>query len=125
MKKKSLGVDQLKNAGILDQIKFFLLKLSQRIPLRYKAPNKLLEQTPPPLSYGDLIRQWEAVRVELREFLDSIPDENVRKKIYKHPRAGMLDVNMALQFLAEHIHHHRPQIMAIIEDRRKKKLEHP
>jgi uncharacterized damage-inducible protein DinB len=123
MKKKSLGVDSLENSGFLEKIKFFLLKISQRLPMKYTAPRQVVEQTPAPLSYGDLVRQWEALRGELRDFLDNIPEENVRKKIYKHPRVGMLDVVHGLQFLSEHLYHHRPQIRAIIEDQRKRKLE--
>jgi uncharacterized damage-inducible protein DinB len=123
MKKKSLGVDQLENAGIIDHIKFLILKLSQRVPFRYKAPRQVIEQTPAPLSYGDLVRQWEIVRQELYQFLSEIPENNVRKKIYKHPRVGMLDVSHAIQFLGEHLQHHRPQIMAIIHEQKKRKLE--
>jgi uncharacterized damage-inducible protein DinB len=123
MKKKSLGAEQLENTGIIETIKFLLLKISQRLPLRYEAPRKVVESTPSPLSYGDLIRQWEGVRAELCEFLESIPERNVRKKIFKHPRVGMLDANHAMQFLAEHLHHHRPQIQAIIDNQRRRKLE--
>jgi uncharacterized damage-inducible protein DinB len=123
MRKKSLGVDELENEGILEQIKFFILKLSQRFPFRYKAPRQVIEQTPAPLSYGDLVRQWEALRLELHQFLSQIPEENIRKKIYKHPRVGMLDANHALQFLGEHLNHHKPQILSIIHDQKRKKME--
>jgi hypothetical protein len=123
MKKKSLGIDHLKNAGVVEYFKFLLLTFSQRIPLRYKAPRKVLEQTPAPLSYGDLVRQWEAQRHELRDFLEKIQENNIRKKIFRHPRVGMLDANHAVQFLAEHLHHHHPQIKSIIEQQRKRKLE--
>jgi len=123
MKKKSLGVNDLEETGILENIKFLLLKISQRIPMRYQAPRQVVEQTPAPLSYGDLVRQWEAVRLELFQFLEQIKEENIRKKIYKHPRVGMLDANHALQFLGEHLHHHKPQIQAIILDQKKRKLE--
>jgi uncharacterized damage-inducible protein DinB len=121
MKKKSLGVDGLDDTGFLEKIKFFLLALSQRIPFKYHAPKKVVEQTPPPLSYGDLVRQWEALRLELHEFLSTVKEENIRKKIYKHPRVGMLDVSQALQFLNEHLNHHKPQILAIIQEQKRKK----
>jgi uncharacterized damage-inducible protein DinB len=123
MKKKSLGIDRLENAGFIERFKFWILKISQRIPLRYKAPKVVVQQTPAPLSYGDLVRQWEGLRTELRDFLLSIEEKNIHKKIYKHPAVGMLDVSHAIQFLAEHIHHHRPQIKSIIEEQRKLKLE--
>jgi hypothetical protein len=123
MKKKSLGIENLENTGVLEQIKFFILKISQRIPFKYKAPRGVIDQTPAPLSYGDLVRQWEVLRLDLHQFLSGIPEGNIRKKIFKHPRVGMLDANQGLQFLAEHLHHHKPQIMSIIHDQKKKKLE--
>jgi hypothetical protein len=123
MKKKSLGVDGLENTGLVENIKFFILVMSQRMPLRYHAPRQVLERTPAPLSYGDLVRQWEALRMELHHFVSQISETNTHKKIYKHPRVGMLDANHALQFLNEHLHHHKPQILAIIEQQKKKKLE--
>lgn len=123
MRKKSLGVDHLENSGVAEKVKFFILKLSQRFPIRYKAPRHVLEHTPSPFSYGDLVRQWEALRLELYQFLSAIPESNIRKKIYKHPRVGMLDANQAIQFQREHLLHHKPQIMAIIHDQKKKLLE--
>jgi hypothetical protein len=38
MRKKSLGADTLKNAGIVEPVKLFLLQISQRLPLKYKVP---------------------------------------------------------------------------------------
>ena len=121
MKKKSLGASNLENTGVLEWLKFMLLKISQRVPMRYKAPRQVIENTPSPLSYGDLVRQWEASRLELYQFLAGITEENARKKIFKHPRVGMLDANQGLQFLGEHLRHHRPQILRIIHDQKNRK----
>ena len=123
MKKKSLGIERLSETGIVEQIKFFILTISQRIALKYKAPRQVLQHTPPPLSFGDLVRQWESVRSELKAFLEGIKDENVRKMIYKHPHMGRLDVIHALKFLNEHMKHHRPQIQAIIDTQKRQMLE--
>ena len=123
MKKKSQGIDGLNETGIVERIKFFILTISQRIPLKYKAPKQVIQQTPPPLSFGDLVRQWESVRSELKAFLEGIKDENVHKMIYKHPHIGRLDVIHALKFLNEHIKHHRPQIHAIIDAQKRQALE--
>jgi len=123
MKKKALGIEGLDETGIVEQIKFFILTISQRIPLKYKAPKGVVQQTPPPLSFGDLVRQWEAVRTELKDFLEAIKDENVHKMIYKHPHIGRLDVIHALKFLNEHMKHHRPQIHGIIDSQKRQALE--
>ena len=112
MKKKSLGVDKLSNSGAYESFKIAALKISQRIPLKYKAPRVLVEHTPPALSRDEAVSQWNVLREELRSFLEAIDVLNVRKKIYKHAIAGRLDVMQAMQFFQEHIRHHYPQIRA-------------
>lgn len=115
MKKKSLGVDQVGNSGLLESIKSLSLKLSQRLPfMRYKAPKYVVENTPQALPFEDLSRDWTALRVELEKFLENIDDKNIRKKIYKHPVAGRLDVVQAVSFFREHIIHHLPQIKRLL-----------
>jgi hypothetical protein len=115
MKKKSLGVDKVGNSGVLESLKSSLLKASQRLPfLRYKAPKYVIENTPQPLPFEHLNRDWDELRNELRKFLESIEDKNIRKKIYKHPVAGRLDVVQAVTFFHEHIIHHLPQIKRLL-----------
>jgi len=114
MRKKSKGVDQLDNAGVLESFKLGVLKISQRLPIRYKAPKVVREHTPEALPLQELITQWNTLRGELNLFLNSIEEKNVRKKIYKHPIAGRLDVNQAMLFFREHVNHHQPQIKRLI-----------
>lgn len=115
MKKKSLGIDKLPDSGLFEQIKYSVLKLSQRLPLRYKAPGVVVENTPHALSLEELQVQWKESRAELYNFLSSIEKKNIRKKIYKHAFAGRLDVRQALGFLDEHMKHHAPQIERLIK----------
>ena len=110
MKKKSLGADQLDNSGPWESAKIVVLKISQRLPLRYKAPAVVRDHTPEALPLSELFIQWEALRRDLKIFLESIEEKNLRKKIYKHPVAGRLDANQAMLFFREHVHHHQPQI---------------
>ncbi len=115
MKKKALGIDQLKDSGILEVLRLGLLKVSQRLPsIKYKAPNVVLANTPPAFPIGELISRWETHHKELKNFLDSIQDKNVRKVIYKHPLAGRLDARQAMVFFREHINHHLPQIRRLL-----------
>jgi uncharacterized damage-inducible protein DinB len=123
MKKKSLGMNELDDAGLYENLKLFLLKISQRLPFRFKAPKAVLEKTPAPLSFGDLVRQWESLRSEMQEFLGQIKKENMHKKVYKHPVVGRLSVVHALQFFTEHLNHHKPQVLAIMEEVKRKKFE--
>ena len=119
MKKKSLGVEKLKDSGLVEAIRLWVMIISQRIPVKYKAPNVLVQNTPEALPLDELIQQWDLVRGELVSFLTSIEEKNVRKIIYKHPIAGRLDARQAMVFFQEHIIHHTPQINRILKARHK------
>jgi hypothetical protein len=115
MKKKSLGIDQVDNSGIVESLKIGLLIASQRLPfLKFKAPKILLDHTPQLHSAETIIRQWDKARTDLKTFLEAVEDKNLRKKIYKHPIAGRLDVVQAITFYREHIIHHSPQINRLL-----------
>ncbi|HEX6890180.1 MAG TPA: DinB family protein [Chryseolinea sp.] len=114
LKKKSLGVDQLKNSGIGERIRYAVLKISQRLPLKYKAPESVVSNTPAAMSLPDLDTNWRGTRHDLEQFLDSITDNNVNKLIYKHPVAGRFDIVHCLMFMREHYLHHLPQIKRLL-----------
>jgi len=115
MKKKSLGIETFENSGWIESVKLLLLILSQRLPFKYKAPKSVVQHTPPDISILEIQHQWNLLRIELKEFLNSIEDKNLKKKIYKHPRAGMLDVVQAITFFREHCIHHLPQIKKLLK----------
>ncbi len=110
MKKKSLGIDRLEDSGIIEWFKLYLLKLSQRVPFKYKAPKYLVETTPTGIPLREITMQWKNAHAEMKAFFESIENKNIRKKIYKHPVAGYLDVIQATCFMREHVRHHMPQI---------------
>jgi uncharacterized damage-inducible protein DinB len=114
MKKKSLGVNDVKNSGLLQELTFQFYNVLQRLPIKLTAPKTILDHTPEPLSLADLKTQWGNFRSELKVFLSTIPDHHIRRMIYKHAFAGRLDVIQALRFFIAHIHHHRPQIDRIM-----------
>jgi hypothetical protein len=114
LKKKSLGADQLTNSGLVEKVKWIILKISQRLPIKYKAPKHVVSNTPAVLPLGELTRIWMDTREELREFLGTIREENLYKLVYKHPIAGRFDVVQCLMFMREHYYHHLPQIRRLL-----------
>ncbi len=120
IKKKSLGISTAGETGIIESVKFLLLKISQRLPLKYRAPAHVTENTPIALSLDETERQWDTLRNELRNFLESFDEQNLQKKIYRHPVAGRLNIIQALKFFYEHIHHHKPQIEQLLNLARRK-----
>jgi DinB superfamily len=116
MTKKSLGIDTLKDSGLKQSVLSVLLNVSQRIPaLKFKAPKVVVENTPAALPLEELISQWDKSRANLKQLLESIPERHSRKLIYKHPIAGMLNVQQAVKFMYEHVHHHSPQIKSLLK----------
>lgn len=115
MKKKSIGIATLKDSGFKQVILSGILKVSQRIPFRYTAPRVIVEHTPETLSREEAIAYWNNSRSDLKEFLEGIPEQHSRRLIFKHPIAGMLNVEQAMEFMYEHINHHLPQIKKLLK----------
>jgi len=111
VRKKMQGAADARDSGLWEEIKFFVLKVSQRFPgLKFTAPKLVVDHT---VLYPDLMtitREWESVRKDLHSILEKIPDRFVRRRIFRHARAGYLNVRQGLLFLREHIVHHSPQI---------------
>jgi hypothetical protein len=115
MKKKSLGISQAGDTGLIEDLKFLILKMSQRVPLKYKAPKLLGEDSPKALPLSRIEELWDASRFELKIFLETFQDETLKKKIYKHPVVGRLNIIQAVSFLREHVNHHLPQIRRLLK----------
>lgn len=110
MKKKCQGIQLLDDSGWLEPLKLELLKVSQRLPIRYKAPKSIVEKTPKPLALVPLQVEWQVLRQEMGAFLDSIKDEHIRRLIFKHPLLGKFNAVQGLSFMHEHFLHHLPQV---------------
>ena len=110
LNKKILGVKEAGDTGLLEEMKMALLIISQRMPLKFKAPQVVISQTPHETDFDKLAEQWDQTRRELKEVLDRIEDHHVNRKIYKHVRVGMMNIKHALRFFREHVSHHTPQI---------------
>jgi hypothetical protein len=108
--KKMLGIDQTTDTGLYEEMKMLLLQISQRVPLRYKAPRKVVENTMNESDINKLTEEWEAVRCDLKNQLEKIEDNQINRGIYRHVRVGMINIQHALKFFGEHVHHHTPQI---------------
>ena len=110
MTKKINAINEVNNSGIWSEIKLNFFIVSQRLPLKYKAPKNLGER---PKSYSDfktLAVDWSESRQQLKMFLEKFPKDGLKKKIYRHPVMGRCNVIHALIFFREHIIHHYPQI---------------
>jgi cysteinyl-tRNA synthetase len=114
MQKKVSTIKELKNSGLSASLRMGLLIVSQRVPLKYKAPKVIVSNTPQQLALEEIKNRWAKVRQDLKNILKSIEEADQKKLIFKHPLAGKFNAKQAIVFLKEHIHHHLPQINRLI-----------
>ena len=115
LNKKMLGINEAPNTGLIEELKMIALIVSQRTPfIKFKAPKVLAENTPVYQTAEQLKEAWDKNRIELKKVIARFQDDQLKRKIYKHPVAGMLNIKQALQFFREHITHHTPQIKNLL-----------
>jgi uncharacterized damage-inducible protein DinB len=110
MSKKINAIKDVGNTGLWGEVKLWVFIISQRLPLKYKAPKNLGEKPPSYSDFSALEKDWNEARQALKAFLETVPDWGLRKKIYRHPVMGRCSVVHCLKFFREHIIHHYPQI---------------
>jgi DinB superfamily len=115
IKKKSQGISSAGTAGVKQAVLMVVLTISQRIPMRYRAPKMVVESTPAFQSLAELEAAWSLLRLEMKSMLENLPDSHLRKLVYKHPVAGRLSFLQAMVFFGEHMRHHAPQLKRSIK----------
>ncbi len=113
--KKIHGVETANDTGLVEELKMFLLKISQRLPMKFKAPKIVVENTLVETDLKKLQEEWDKARTELKKILEQVEDHHVRRKIYRHVRVGMINIQHGLQFFREHVIHHKPQIKKLLK----------
>ena len=79
MQKKSLAINNLENIGWLESAKTFALIISQHLPLKYKAPRVVIENTPASPPFHTLEEEWTAHHKTLEIFLEIQADSYPQK----------------------------------------------
>jgi uncharacterized damage-inducible protein DinB len=113
IKKKSNAIEALDNTGLIEELKMVFLKISQRGPFRFKAPKIVADHTPKH-SFKESEEKWDEVRKQLLDFVQNINPQHSKKKIFKHPVVGKLNIRQAMEFFKEHVTHHLPQIKRLL-----------
>ena len=86
----------------------FVFRHGFRVP----APSrKVVPVADTPLDVSS--QNWDALRMELRSFLDATTPDSARLLGFRHPVSGPLDIPSTLDFIREHFDHHLRQIARI------------
>lgn len=87
------------------------LKLSLWLPIKFKAPRvaaAAVEEQSIPME--QLLPLWNSSNEQLRQYLAAFDQRHLHYAVFKHPFAGALTITQTLDFMAEHLHHHLPQL---------------
>lgn len=113
LRKKLSFKPELPKSGIGAAFRSLLLNISLQLPgLKFKAPKAAASDRIP--EQGDLAEiqeRWLKTCADWRDFLEQMPDLLPEKALYRHPRAGMLNLDQTIRFLQGHFRRHRRQIM--------------
>lgn len=115
LKKKIQAIDEQPDTGLVEELKMWTLIISQRLPFKFKAPKVVVDHTPAFKNAAEIATAWNQTRTELKDLLGRFTANHLKRKIYKHPVAGKLNIVQATRFFSEHIIHHTPQIKRLLK----------
>ena len=87
-----------------------LLRVLLALPLKFKAPRVVKENIPDTIKLEELSAEWDEIRSHMQSFLSNLDEQMLTKKIFKHPRIGMINIVQTMHFYLAHLEHHIPQI---------------
>lgn len=115
IERKIKDKDNVPKAGLSAAIRNLILKTALHLPIKFKAPKaaEVKEEHP---DFETMISEWDEVRSKFKELIETSDDETLKKALYKHPRAGLLNIKQAMEFIETHVTHHRKQMKKIMLD---------
>lgn len=100
-------------AGVGSRFRSLLLKLALFLPIKFKAP-KIAEVEEAYPDFNEMVLEWDEVRNEYQEIISINDAEILSKALYRHPRAGLLNIKQAIEFMEDHVAHHKKQVERIM-----------
>jgi hypothetical protein len=102
--------------GVNAFLRGLLLRRALRSNKKFKAPEVVrakMEETRFD-DFSALQSQWDLVRMDLRDYVQNFPAKHHNSFVFKHPRAGKLNIFQTLNFLIDHQKHHVNQLHEIL-----------
>ena len=111
--KKRLGAAQLRPTGLEAQLRLLVAIVAFYLPIKFKAPS-VLGDMPAQVSYPEIKTRWIETRKKLESLLESHPEDELRKPIFRQPTFGYWNIFQMLWFMRIHFARHRRQILSLI-----------
>jgi len=89
---------QLKKNGLVTAMRTMAVRVMMTTPFKFKAPEAVNEQLPERSSFWDIAKQWKQQRIDFKSYLNELPEDILKREIYKHPFAGRLGLKGMLVF---------------------------
>lgn len=114
LKKKIQAVDTLEKAGFQSWLGYQFIRLYLVLPNKVKAPkgvdNPLNNET-----VEMIVAKWDKLRADWYQFLLQIPDNQLKKAIFKHPFGSRLNIYQTIGFCEGHFQRHERQIQQLLK----------
>ena len=112
MKKKMQAGSSMPDYSVSNKVRYFLTKGLLQSSLRWKAP-KVVANPKADYTFEEVKSEWAKNRELIREYINEYPEELLSRAVYKHPFAGRLDLDGAIDSFIYHQRHHKHQIRRI------------
>ena len=109
MNRELKNINTAKKMGIKQALNSLLLNTALKTNLKFKAP-EIVRKVPVEYDINELITKWITVRNNLKQALEKLNSDSIRKFVFEHPYSGKLDAVQTLNFLHNHFSHHLRQI---------------
>ena len=107
---------ELKNTGMMTFFRRRALSMYFLYPFRVTAPEAISkENLPTDVRFWEVVKRWKDVRKETKEYIATLPEEMLKKELYKHPAVGKISLKDMLKFFDLHFARHRKQINRTME----------
>lgn len=113
IRKKASDPSKLRSAGLKEALLAAVVVVMMRVPLKMPAPD-IVSEFPENEDPAELRERWMRLRGEMSAMLDQIPDSLLSKCLYKHPAAGPMTLESALDFMVAHATRHAGQIDRVL-----------
>lgn len=117
--KKTQSPDLLLDAGVKEMFRSQMLRLWLKLPFKYNAP-KVVQDVPEHSGPVETINHYNKIRKHWEHFIDNVPESFIRKKIFRHPFSGRMDLIMTLDFMRDHADRHHKQIRKVLKAQSKR-----
>lgn len=114
IRKKTLDPKSVPPAGFMCAVRTLLLQTALSSPFRFRAP-EVVAQVPDSPPVDEVIARWASVRSDLRGLIETLPEDLLKRALFRHAVAGRMNMSQTLDFMLSHLKRHAGQIDRAIE----------